>query len=152
MVTVLFSREDPLFSGLLRSCPPPGGAGTLRKETCLSGADFTSLPAGSILIADSGSPLPEGAEKLRVVTCGRSQKDTFTFSSKGEESGSVALMRAVETPAGTVGPMELPVEFPPCAGDFDILAAAAVFILSGASAERISLFYPPETDSPNLNK
>ena len=91
------------------------------------------LPAGSLLLADPDAIVPQGGP---TVTCGFSSKDTFTFSSKSEDSAVVSLMRTVALPQWAVEPMELPVAFPSGTADFFVLAAAAALILTGQAACR----------------
>ena len=92
------------------------------------------LPAGTIVIAasDDERQLKSLAKaQIPVITCGLSSKDTFTFSSKEEESAVVALMRSVKSVYGhTIEPMEVPITFPPKTDDFTLLSYMASLILT----------------------
>lgn len=100
--------------------------------------EIPPLPPGSTLIADAETPLlPAESQGIQVVTCGLSPKDTFTFSSRGEDSAVVSLMRAVETTAGIVEPMEIPISFVPGAEDYPLLSTTAALVLTGQLAPRI---------------
>lgn len=68
--------------------------------------------------------------KIPVFTCGLSSKDTFTFSSKSEESAVVSLMRRVTTLYGhSLDPLELPITFPSGMEDFPLLSYTASLLL-----------------------
>lgn len=72
------------------------------------------------------------AQNIRTVTCGMSQKDTVTFSSLTEGSAVVSLQREIESRAGeAILPREIPVTFTQPKGEYPLLAAAAVLLLSG---------------------
>lgn len=92
------------------------------------------LPAGTTVIAASDDERQLKAlakAQILVITCGLSSKDTFTFSSKEEESAVVALMRSVKSVYGhTVEPMEIPISFPPKTDDFTLLSYTASLILT----------------------
>ncbi len=92
------------------------------------------LPAGTTVIAasDDERQLKALAKvQIPVITCGLSSKDTFTFSSKEEESAVVALMRSIKSVYGhTVEPMEVPITFPPKTDDFTLLSYTASLILT----------------------
>ena len=92
------------------------------------------LPAGTTVIAasDDERQLKSLAKaQIPVITCGLSSKDTFTFSSKEEESAVVALMRSVKSVYGhTIEPMEVPITFPPKTDDFTLLSYMASLILT----------------------
>ena len=148
MAVILAGGEDPALSRFLRRNLPARLFSESGPALCFSGKDCPELTPGAVLIADSGSALPFRPENIRVISCGRSEKDTFTFSSRGEESGSVALMRDI---CG-LEPLELPVEYPADTGDFPILAAAAALLLTGSLPEGKIRFYPPDEDRENLNK
>lgn len=92
------------------------------------------FPAGTTVIASSDDDrqlkLLAGAQ-IPVITCGLSSKDTFTFSSKEEESAVVALMRSVKSVYGhTIEPMEVPITFPSKTDDFTLLSYMASLILT----------------------
>lgn len=92
------------------------------------------LPAGITVIAasDDERQLKSLAKaQIPVITCGLSSKDTFTFSSKEEESAVVALMRNVKSVYGhTIEPMEVPITFPPKTDEFTLLSYMATLILT----------------------
>lgn len=126
-----------------------------RPVFCFSAEQVDGLPADTVYLADSAFSNNSAGH---LITCGRSSKDTFTFSSRGEDRASVALMRTVSTPFGTAEPMELPVEFPAGADDLAVLGATAIWMLSGITPEKVLNFTlpdmdsPPNTDGQNLNK
>jgi len=143
MSLILPDGENSLLSSFLRRNIPD----------CLFRADepvicfgTKRLPEGAFLITDGTSPLPAGAEKLRVITCGLSEKATFTYSAKGEDSASVALMRAVETATGTLEPMELQVEFPAGTDDLAVLGTTAALVLGGVQISGRLRLCPPDQD------
>lgn len=92
------------------------------------------LPVGTTVIAasDDERQLKSLAEsQIPVITCGLSSKDTFTFSSKEEESAVVALMRSIKSVYGhTIEPMEVPITFPPKTDEFTLLSYMATLILT----------------------
>lgn len=92
------------------------------------------LPMGTVVIAssdDDGQLKALAQAQLPVITCGLSSKDTFTFSSKEEESAVVSLMRSVKSIYGhTIEPMEVPIGFPSKTDDFTLLAYMASLILT----------------------
>lgn len=118
---------------------------------CFPGDAPLSLtpPKECILIADASFSLPAVTENIRVLTCGRSLKDTFTFSARSEDSASVALMRAVSTPEGVIEPMEVPVDFPKDTGDLAVLGTVAVRILTGTLPDGRLRLYPPAPKRPH---
>ena len=70
--------------------------------------------------------------KLPAITCGLSPKDTITLSSIEEDSAVVTLQRAVTCFDGTVAePQEIPVRLSGITDNFSLMAASAVFILTG---------------------
>jgi len=81
----------------------------------------------------------EAADMLRgdgvqTVTCGLSQKDTVTFSSLENDRAVVSLQRGLKSLDGSdIEPVEVPVSFSPAHGEYPILAAVAVLLLSGVS-------------------
>lgn len=71
-----------------------------------------------------------------AVTCGLSSKDTFTFSSKDDETAVVSLMRSVKSVyENTAEPMEIPISFPQNTDEYTILSLVATLILT----EKISI-------------
>ena len=153
-MTFLASEADgPLLLLCLLRALPADFSAREKIRICSSLKDTSFLPVDEVLIADSSLALPDGIP-LTVISCGRSQKDTFTFSSKGEETASVTLMRAVKTPFGTIEPMEIPVTFPAGTPDFAILGTVAALVSGGCfSGERppsspFMLDSPLYTDGP----
>lgn len=114
------------------------GSGAPALYIAEAGCPVPPLPEGSLLLADPDALMPPG---VQAVTCGFSDKDTFTFSSKNEDSAVVSLMRTVALPGRMAEPMELPVSFPAGTADFLVLAAAAALILTGQAAHRERLCF-----------
>lgn len=72
------------------------------------------------------------ATKLPAITCGLSAKDTITLSSIGQDSAVIDLQRSVTCFDGTVvEPQEIPLQLSTAVDSFALMAAAAVFILTG---------------------
>jgi hypothetical protein len=79
---------------------------------------------------------------LQTVTCGLSQRDTLTFSSHVAERAVISLQREIKTLGGkAVLPHEIPVSLLSTYGDYQLLAATAVLMLSDVAIpeEGISL-------------
>ena len=72
----------------------------------------------------------------KVITCGMSPKDTFTYSSKGEASIAVSLQRELLTLQGqSVEPLELVLSCPGEANSYALLFYVAILILLGIVTE-----------------
>lgn len=126
MKLYLWGRDDRAVSFWKRNLPAPSPLFQLEIATGFSAFS----PGDTVLIPSEQATLFRG-QQLHLLTCGRCCKDTFTFSSREEERAVIALMRTLDTPAGLLDPIELPATFPPDTGDFALLGAAAVRILSG---------------------
>jgi hypothetical protein len=69
---------------------------------------------------------------MQTITCGMSQKDTFNFSSIGQEKAVVSLQHAIQNLNGDiVEPCELPILFNSEHSEYALLASVAVLMLSG---------------------
>lgn len=78
----------------------------------------------------------------RAITCGLSCKDTFTFSSRSEDTAVVSLMRAVPNAAGRIlEPMDIPLIFPQNVPDYPLLACTAALLLAGISCDETIKFF-----------
>ena len=125
-------------------------------------------PGRRLIFLPEGGPLPEGlarrgdtaivsAESERqlfslsespaqAIVCGRSSKDTVTFSSVGEGRASVSLLRRIRGWDGRpVEPMDLTVDFPPGSREYLVLAAAAAamyFCLPPEHLQKFSSYNP----------
>jgi hypothetical protein len=70
-------------------------------------------------------------KSLRTVTCGLSQRDTLTYSSIETERAVISLQREIKTlGSNSILPREIPVNFRSSYGDYQLLAAVAVLLLS----------------------
>ena len=88
--------------------------------------------AGVVICGDSGGVLPtERLEGIQLITCGRCGKNTVCVTSNAGERLTLALNRGVTTLCGFCEPMELPVAAPPCASEYDCMAAFAAAVLLG---------------------
>lgn len=68
---------------------------------------------------------------LQTVTCGLSQRDTLTFSSIDTERAVISLQREISSISGEIIlPHELPVSLKSSFSKYQILAAAAILLLS----------------------
>ena len=95
-----------------------------------------SIMAKSIIaVVDSGNPeimAFVSGTKFPAVTCGLSPRDTITLSSINVDSAVVNLQRTLTCLDGSfVEPQEIPVTLKRPIDSFTLMAAAAVFILSG---------------------
>ena len=73
-----------------------------------------------------------GASGLEAITCGLSAKDTLTLSSTGVDSTVLNLQRSVPCFDGSVAePQEIPLRAQVDTDSFTLMAASALFILSG---------------------
>jgi len=155
MAVIVPGGEDSRLFRFLKHNLPDRFFSLEKPVFCFSAEEAAFLPADTICLTDSASS-EKGTGHL--ITCGRSAKDTFTFSSREENRASVALMRTVSTPFGTAEPMEIPVTFPAGTDDFAILGASAIWMLSGDLPEETLHFAlpdmdsTPKTDVQNLNK
>jgi hypothetical protein len=69
---------------------------------------------------------------MQTITCGMSQKDTFNFSSIGQEKAVVSLQRAIQNLNGDIiEPCELTILTSSEHSEFALLASVAVLVLSG---------------------
>jgi hypothetical protein len=69
---------------------------------------------------------------MQTITCGMSQKDTFNFSSIGQEKAVVSLQRAIQNLNGEiVEPCEMPILINSEHSEYALLASVAVLTLSG---------------------
>ena len=93
------------------------------------------IASGCYIVADSANAKQLAwlsGKNLKTISCGLSQKDTLTVSSRKEESCAVSLQRTLKICRKELEPMELLVS---CEGEKDaypILAAAACTLLTGA--------------------
>ncbi|HEX3025647.1 MAG TPA: hypothetical protein VHR42_00230 [Clostridia bacterium] len=92
------------------------------------------IPVGFTAVVD-----PDNADaiemlqrnSMQTVTCGMSQKDTVTFSSLDSDRAVVSLQRELRSLSGTtIEPREFPVGFSKQPGEYQLLASAAVLLLS----------------------
>lgn len=97
------------------------------------------VDSNSICIASSNNS--HLLEKLaqnhaRVITCGMSPKDTFTYSSKSETAISIAIQREIYNWEGqSIEPFELVFSLEKAVRSYDLLAFAALLIISGVIKE-----------------
>lgn len=89
--------------------------------------------------------------KARMITTGMSQKDTVTFSSKGEESCVISLQRMVSAVDGeALEPMEVSCKKLGNCDDFSLLSYAAIMmtldLLDGKGNIHLSLNGPHERE------
>lgn len=83
--------------------------------------------------ADSDVLAAVAGRRLPAVTCGLGTSDTLTLSSLTVDSAVISLQRQITAFDGTkVEPFELPVSFSKRVEPFELLAAAAVFVLMGS--------------------
>jgi len=69
---------------------------------------------------------------MQTVTCGLSQKDSITFSSRDDEDAVVSLQREIKTLNGNaVFPHEIPIKLESVKGEYPVLAAIAVLLIAG---------------------
>lgn len=100
-----------------------------------SGLGSISLPKAHAAVLDPENE--EAAALLRVhhvpiVTCGLSQKNTVTFSSRTPTTAVVSLQREIHTPDGTlIEPRELPIRLETPRDDYSLLATIAALWLGG---------------------
>lgn len=88
--------------------------------------------AGVIINGDSGGLLPiERLTGVQVITCGRCAKNTVCVTSNAGETLTLALNRGITTLSGICEPMELPVQSPNAASEYDCMAAFAAAALLG---------------------
>lgn len=74
---------------------------------------------------------------MQAITCGLSQKDTFTFSSIDQDKAVVSLQRELfSLDGGYVEPSEIPVCFHKMDSDYGVLSSIAVLMLSGVKFDR----------------
>lgn len=95
--------------------------------------DFLCIPNNYFAVFDAENNSGEIFQKncRQTVPCGLSQKNTVTFSSIGNDTAVVALQRSLVTLKGNVAePREIPLRFGAFRGNFALLAAAAVLILT----------------------
>jgi hypothetical protein len=94
-----------------------------------------NLPKEFFAIVD---PQNEGALSMlqkscmQTITCGMSNKDTFNFSSIGQEKAVVSLQHTIQNLNGdTIEPCELPILFSAIHSEYALLSSVAVLMLSG---------------------
>jgi hypothetical protein len=69
---------------------------------------------------------------MQTITCGLSQKDTFNFSSIGQEKAVVCLQRSIQNLNGEIiEPCELPIKLNSEQSKYALLSSVAVLVLSG---------------------
>lgn len=106
-------------------------------------ARFDALPSSSVMIVDSGNPhhrLLLSTFPGKVISFGRCQTDTVTFSSCGEEKAVVCLQRSIVTLDGRViEPMEIPCQKPADLPEEALLEIVTVFLVLGISTDYLSL-------------
>lgn len=74
------------------------------------------------------------AQHVPIVTCGLSQKNTVTFSSRTPSTAVVSLQREIHDTSGApVEPRELPVALSSPREDYPLLASVAALWLAGAA-------------------
>ena len=107
-------------------------------ENCLPCQELTISESCICLAASDNHNLLKilSGSHARVVTCGMSPKDTFTYSSKDEASIAVSLQRELLTLQGhPVEPLELVLSCPEEAGAYTLLFYAAILVLLGIVIE-----------------
>lgn len=88
--------------------------------------------AGVVICGDKDGVLPtERLNGVQLITCGRCEKNTVCVTSNSGERLALALNRSVTTLCGVCEPMELPVNVPPNAAEYDCMAAFAAAVLLG---------------------
>lgn len=88
--------------------------------------------AGVVISGDSADFLPtERIVGIQLITCGRCGKNTVCVTSNYGDRLSLALNRGISTLCGFCEPMELPVNKPPAASEYDCMAAFAAAVLLG---------------------
>ncbi len=117
----------------LRSLLMAGGI-LLFRENCETLGDI-ELPRAAAGVLDPENERAAAllrAAHIPAVTCGLSQKNTVTFSSRTPDSTVVSLQKEIRTAAGRpVEPRELPLSLSAPRRDYPLLAAMAVLWLSG---------------------
>lgn len=76
-------------------------------------------------------------KNLKTISCGLSQKDTLTFSSKKDDRCAVSLQRSLKVCRSTLEPLELMLSCGDEKETYPILAAAACLLLTGAHEKSI---------------
>ena len=99
--------------------------------------NFDAAPDNVVFIADSQNH--ERLEyisgtKLPAITCGLFAKDSITLSSIESDSAVINLQRSITCFNGDIAePQEIPVRFKGPMDSYLLMAAAAIFILTGNS-------------------
>lgn len=100
---------------------------------CKQASRGIEIPPSFFAVVDSDSvgavSLLRG-KGIETVTCGLSQKDTFTFSSLENDHAVVSLQRSIKALDGSdIVPVEVPVAFSASHSEYPVLAAVAVLLL-----------------------
>lgn len=70
--------------------------------------------------------IPRG---IQLITCGISPKNTVSITSRTADKLTLSLNRGIRTVSGICEPLELPVDVPEGADEFDVMAAFAAGVL-----------------------
>jgi hypothetical protein len=98
---------------------------------------FVTRQDKTVVIADSQNNEQLeyiSSTKLPAITCGLFAKDTITLSSIESDSAVINLQRSITCFNGDIAePQEIPVRFSKPTDNYLLMAAAAIFILTGNS-------------------
>jgi hypothetical protein len=79
---------------------------------------------------------------MQTITCGMSKKDTFNFSSIGQEKAVVSLQHTIQNLDGDIiEPCELPILFTSIHSEYALLSSVAVLMLSGIEIQNDLFIY-----------
>lgn len=124
------SRADEFLGGL-----PTVKTGRSAKVNCDLAAVIAGKSAepeissalGVIVDETFSGKLPRG---IQLITCGISPKNTVSVTSRTAEKLTLSLNRRIRTLSGKLcEPLELPVEVPENADEYDVMAAFAAKLL-----------------------
>lgn len=108
----------------------------LFKENC-AGLGTVDLPKACAAVLEPENEQAASllqARHIPIVTCGLSQKNTVTFSSRTPTTAVISLQREIHTTTGEpVDPRELPVALSAPREDYPLLATVAALWLAGIS-------------------
>jgi hypothetical protein len=119
--------------------------GLILFKSDISGCENIFLPQNFIAIVESDNEKAIELLKrnsLQAITCGLSQKDTLTFSSLDSEKAAISLQREIHSLKGdTILPHEMTLKLDSSYGNYSILAAVAVLLLSGLEIAYHEIIY-----------
>lgn len=83
-----------------------------------------------------------GKTGLNAITCGLSARDSVTLSSMGVDSAVINLQRSMTCfDGGVLEPQEIPLQLEAPVDDFALMAASAVYLLTGRKHQLYHTFF-----------